>query len=285
MILTIDADLVAYRCAASVEPHGECDIAILRCDRLMRQILYETDTESCLSFLSGKDNFRYKINPDYKANRKDTPPPRFLEDCKEYLVTEWHSQINNECEADDLLGIAQTEETIIASLDKDLMMIPGWHYSWEISGSNWTKEAKLSYVTPLEGLQMFYKQMLIGDTSDNIFGVERIGKVKAAKLLDHVEEEEEMIDIVFGLYKEDAQRFYMNAQCLWILQKEGETWAKRTTDLTLPNLLKQEVDQKLSSMKYLTEGISMEVITSLPKISGILANGVIPDFMEISYLP
>lgn len=285
MQLLIDADLVAYRCAASVEPHGEEEIAILRCDRLMQQLLYETDSESYLSFITGHDNFRRTLNPEYKANRKDVEPPRFLQQCKAFLIQEWYTTIAHECEADDYLGISQTEDTMIASLDKDLLMIPGWHYSWEISGNNWTKAANKQYVSPTQALTTFYKQMLIGDVSDNIFGVDGIGKVKAAKHLDHIETEEEMIDIVFSLYNEDAARFYLNAQCLWILQEEGKTWAHRSNDLTLPSLLKQEVDQKLSSMKFMMEDISMEPITNHPKTSGIPVNGEVTDFMEIEYLP
>jgi len=166
-----------------------------------------------------------------------------------------------------------THESIIISLDKDLLMIPGWHYSWEISGQGWTKEAVKSYVTPLDGLRTFYKQMLIGDVSDNIFGVDRIGKVKASKYIDDLEDENEMIKTVFDLYNEDAIRFLMNAQCLWIMQREGETWVSRIKHLTLPNLLKQEVDAKYDYMISLMDDTSMEPITTPQMTSGILYNG------------
>lgn len=285
MQLLIDGDLIAYRCAASVEPNGEEEIAVLRCDRLMQQLLHETESDTYQCFLTGHNNFRRQINPEYKANRKDIVPPQWLQQCKAFLISDWNSRIAHECEADDYLGIAQTEGTMIASLDKDLLMIPGWHYSWEISGNNWTKVAVQTYVPPLEGIKTFYKQMLIGDVSDNIRGVDKIGKVKAAKLLDHIETEEELIDIVYGLYNEDSQRFLMNAQCLWILQKEGETWAHRVKDWTLPSQLKQEVEVTLNSMKFLMADISMEPIMSPVKISGTPVSGEPTEFMEIEALP
>jgi 5'-3' exonuclease len=279
MHLLIDADLVAFRCAASVEPHGEEEIAILRCDRLMQELLHSTESECYSTYLTGKDNFRKVANPEYKANRKDKEPPRWLQQCRQFLVSEWNAIVSDGCEADDLLGIVQSNapQTMIASLDKDLLMIPGWHYNWLHSNK--------TYTAPFEGIKTFYKQMLIGDISDNIRGVEKIGKVKAAKLLDNIETEQELLDIVFDLYNEDAQRFFMNAQCLWIMQNEEETWGHRSRHLILPNPLKQEVDQMLDSMKFSMGDISMEPITNPQKTSGIPVNGELTDFMEIETLP
>ena len=272
MIGNIDGDLVSFRCAASVTDDGEEEIAILRADRLMRELIHLTGIDGYNCFISGGGNFRKKVNPQYKANRT-TEPPKYLQACREYLVKEWNAILANGCEADDLLGINQTDTSICISLDKDLLMIPGWHYSWEISGAGWTKEATRSFTTPLEGIRTFYKQMLIGDVSDNIFGVRGIGKVKASKIIDEIEDEEEMIDIVHDLYDENSERFLMNAQCLWIMQREGETWVSRIKHLTLPDLLKQEVDAKYDYMISLMDDTSMEPITTPQMISGIPSNG------------
>jgi len=290
MIGNIDGDLVAFRTAASVTDDGEEEIAILRADRLMRELIHSTEIDGYNCFISGGDNFRKKVNPQYKANRT-TEPPKFLQACREFLVKEWNAVLANGCEADDLLGINQKiindsyhsmmlegqqqgcHESIIISLDKDLLMIPGWHYSWEISGAGWTKEAQRTYTTPLDGIRTFYKQMLIGDVSDNIFGVRGIGKVKASKILDEIEDEDEMIEIVHDLYDEDSERFLMNAQCLWIMQREGETWVSRINQLTLPDLLKQEVDAKYDYMISLMGDTSMEVITTPQMTSGIPSSG------------
>lgn len=110
------------------------------------------------------------------------------------------------------------EPCIICSVDKDLLQIPGKHY-------NFVKK-EFSEVSEIEGLRNFYKQMLIGDAADHVFGVKGIGKVRAAKLIDHLETELEMYEQV-QVYYEDAVRFYMNADCLWLMRKEGETYSKR----------------------------------------------------------
>ena len=224
MAALIDSDIIAYRCAASAE-NEPVDVAIMRVDNMIMEILgLETDY---ISFLSGKNNFRKEINPNYKANRKDIVRPQHLDSCRNYLVTEYNSIITDGYEADDALGFNLTEETVIYSIDKDLLMIPGHHY-------NFVKK-EYREVSETDALRAFYRQMLIGDSSDNIQGVAGIGKVKAAKLIDPLETEEEMYSIVRKLYYpvpdckliEDEERFYMNADCLWIMRKEGERFSHR----------------------------------------------------------
>lgn len=243
-IALIDSDLVAYRCAATVTEDMEQDIAFYRMDVLVQQIIEATDVTGTILYLTGKNNFRKKINPDYKANRRDTVPPVYLQECRQHLVDNHNAIISDGCEADDLLGINQTQDTIICSLDKDLRMIPGNHY-------NWTK-VELDRVTKQDGLRHFYKQMLIGDKSDNIFGVDKIGPVKAAKLIDHLDDEQDMFDAVWAKYDEDAARFVMNANCLWIQRNRGEIWANQQA-LTLPKECQQEVEASLEFMKSLNQ--------------------------------
>ena len=74
MIGLIDGDLVAFRCSASVGDQGEEEIAVLRTDRLMQELLHSTQVDRYSCFISGGGNFRKKINPEYKANRKEANP-------------------------------------------------------------------------------------------------------------------------------------------------------------------------------------------------------------------
>ena len=155
--------------------------------------------------------------------------PKFLEECKDYLHLQYNAVYSDGCEADDLLGIEQCKDianTIICSLDKDLRQIPGRHFSWEISGGTpqkrWTKAAEHANVTHDEGLRFFYKQLIIGDVTDNIKGVKGAGKV-AAKVIDSCSNEQEMFETVRDTYGNDDEML-MNGQCLWIWHKENDIW-------------------------------------------------------------
>lgn len=277
MQLLIDGDLIAFRCAATVTDVDAQDIAVLRCDQLVRELLHSTESESYQLFLTGRNNFRKRINPEYKANRKDKALPVHLNACKEFLTSEWKAETSTNSEADDLLGISQSDVTMIASLDKDLLMIPGWHF-------NWLKNER-TYTVPDDGIRRFYKQMLIGDRSDNIFGVDKIGPVKADRIIDPLETEKEIIEQVLYLYGDDFQRFLINAQCLWIMQNKGETWAHRVDHSILPDPLRQEAEVMLSSMRSLMEDISTEPIMNPVKMSGTSVVGIVPESIPTETVP
>lgn len=209
----LDADLVAFRCAASAEQEDEAT-ACWRAQRLIEQIILDTNGSGYSLYLTGRNNFRKTIDPQYKANRIGKEPPRHLQAIREFLVANWGAEVCTGYEADDALGMAQTHDTVICSLDKDLLQVPGQHY-------NWVKQEKLT-VTSDDGLKAFYAQTLIGDRSDNIIGVAGIGKVKAEKLLSSLLPNE-YYDACRHLYNDD-ERYHRNCQLLWIWREPNGTW-------------------------------------------------------------
>lgn len=253
MLALVDGDLIAYRCAASLKEGENLDIVVQRADQLSRTILDSVGASEYTMFLTGSDNFRKVINPEYKANRKDQVPPEFLQDVREFLVTEWKAKLGHGLEADDLLGIHQTEDSIICSLDKDLRMIPGWHHSWEIGTVKWVKPAETVQVDQTSADKHFWKQMLIGDKTDNIIGVDGIGPVKAGKAIDPCETNQECMEVVLSLYGGEYNRFVMNANCLWIKRNEESTWLD--LNLILTSELQHEQDMMCESMKSFIQSI------------------------------
>jgi len=133
MIALIDADIVAYRCAASCDVReggviidsSDEEIALLRTEQLMQEIIHATEADSYRCFLSPSTNFRYEAYPEYKANRKDTVDPTHRKACKKYLMDSWNGEVFPGYEADDALAWSQTNDTIICSIDKDLKQVPG----------------------------------------------------------------------------------------------------------------------------------------------------------------
>jgi len=228
MIALIDMDLVCYRCAASAE-HDPIDIVFYRMNDLLDTILEKTKATEYRAFLSGEDNFRKKIYPEYKANRTQ-PKPIHLEAARYYAVKELGAEAEYELEADDLLGIHQTEESIICSLDKDLLQIPGNHFQWEIRTPAYVKPDSFTFQTELGGLRLFYEQCIKGDPTDNIKGIPKMGKVRAEKELKDCSTELEMFKVVKDLYHNDEE-FLMNAGCLWILRGYNQHYKDRFNEL------------------------------------------------------
>lgn len=147
----------------------------------------------------GKEgNFRYALFPDYKANRP--PRPHHYDFIKEYLFSNWDARISFGMEADDALGINQqwspdsvaSGATVICSIDKDLLQIPGNHYNFV------KKEYRTQTVE--EANRSFYVSILVGDTTDNITGCWKIGPVKAAKALEGCSTEEEYLIKIIEVY-------------------------------------------------------------------------------------
>lgn len=216
-IALIDGDIVAYRCASSIEPtktkeREPDDLAINRLDELLYRILTETGAEEYRVFLSGSENFRKMIYPGYKANREGKPVPKMLGPCQEFLMKEWKAEIVHGYEADDAIGMAHNENTIICSIDKDFKQLPGEHYNFVRLEFDVVDEDTAEY--------NFWSQMLIGDSSDNIKGVEGIGPVKTKKILTGLAPNQ-MYETVRELYNDD-ERFLMNFRMLRILRDPME---------------------------------------------------------------
>lgn len=217
MLALIDGDIVAFRCAASAEKDPE-GIATWRTNELMEIILRDVGGESWQCFLTGESNFRYQVFPEYKANRLGKPRPKHLQACKDRLLSGWCAQVIEGMEADDALGIGQCvgeHDSIICSIDKDLLQIPGWHY-------NFVKRQRV-FVTPLEGLRHFYWQLLVGDSSDGIKGASGIGPVKATKILDGLSDELELYQACLAHFH-SVDELMMNARVLYIWQKPNDEW-------------------------------------------------------------
>ena len=179
----VDGDIVAYRAAFSTQDLFPED-AERKVDELMDYILTETlmfpDPSEYEVFLTGSGNFRYDIAKSfpYKGNRKSTEKPIHLPVAREYLVTKYKATVSEGEEADDLIAIAATKygpETIVASVDKDMLQIPCKHF-------NFTK-GEWHDITEFEGTKFLYKQILTGDRADNIMGLYKVGPVKAEKIV------------------------------------------------------------------------------------------------------
>jgi 5'-3' exonuclease len=189
---------------------------------MIKTILEQTGANEYQLFLGGENNFRHDIATlkIYKGNRDPNHKPFFYHELREYLVNTWGAEVIDGMEADDMLGICQELDTIIVTTDKDLDMIPGTHYNWKKKRSYW--------VTEEEGIYNFYKQLLTGDTTDNIIGVPGIGDIKSERILKPFRDEEDYFwDVLEEYNKKYAfpmEALIENARLLWILRNDGQIW-------------------------------------------------------------
>jgi len=243
-LILVDADIVAYRAAVTAEEES-FGIAYARAKETLELIARNMNCADMRLFLSGEPehNFRKVIYPEYKANRKQERP-KWLEDIKERMVLEMDAVVMDGCEADDGMSMEQTGETVIASIDKDLLQIPGYHW-------NWVTE-KYTYIEVPESMYNFYRHVLIGDSADNIKGCPKIGPVKAERILAGCTSEQEMFDAVRETYNDDAS-FLLNGQLIWLWRKENDIWN--------PPELKQEagmMSESTTTMSHTQRDQSME---------------------------
>ena len=102
------------------------------------------------------------------------------------MVDHWDARVVHGHEADDECSILAFEfrnkkhDYCIATIDKDLDQIPGWHYNYQ------TKDF---YPMEAEESELFFwKQVLTGDGVDNIQGLYRVSDKKAEEIMTNLQE-------------------------------------------------------------------------------------------------
>jgi hypothetical protein len=235
----IDGDIFAYEfgnCTNDEYVPLSWPLVQARVQSRINGIIEATGADEYQIYLTSEDgsNFRIReatIQP-YKGHRA-TEKPHWYKKIREFLVDHREAEVVYGMEADDALSIAQYQaedkrSTVICSRDKDLNMVPGYHYSW---GAGKQKEKGLWWQDEINGLRAFYCQLLTGDSTDNIPGLYGVGG--SSKLLTHVREFDREYDMYlfalaeytkrFGTY---AERFLIeNARLLWMQSYEGELWS------------------------------------------------------------
>ena len=222
MKVLIDGDILTYRAAFSCEGQpleDACDKIDNLVEDIMKATSFDMFSENYEMFITGKGNFRYDIQETYKQNRSGKPKPEHLPGLRDYLVGAYNAKVSVDQEADDDIATRATEigpSAIIASIDKDFLQVPCWHYN--------TNRNTLVSVEEFEGLVFFYTQILMGDKADNIFGIKGVGPVKAAKLLFNRKTEYELYLSCICAYEFDEEKVIENARLLWLRREEGQVW-------------------------------------------------------------
>lgn len=253
MRVGIDGDILRYQIGAvcqNVDQHFGVEVVMPHSreaveeavDYFIEKIVEGSGAESFEVFLSGSTNFRYDIavTDPYKGQRTK-PKPYHWPTVGEILRDSYGAYTIHGAEADDILSIfarLDPDNFIIASRDKDLRIVPTWHYSWS-SGEKQPeiethKVDELGYVDAAaypsggyklvgDGLRFFYGQVLSGDAIDNYKGCPGCGPKKAVAALVGCNSEQSLWEATLATYvdklgtEEGPKRLLENARLAWLL--------------------------------------------------------------------
>jgi len=183
--------------------------------------------------IDGDGNFRNKIATikPYKGQRSVHAKPMKYNDIRAYLMKYQDAEVIHDQETDDAIAIAHAkrEKTIIVSVDKDFMQVPGWIFN---------PNKGFKKIGRQEAKERQYIQCLTGDTVDNIGGCFKVGPVAAKKMLRGKQHDERTMwglvvtsysisiekhgDNYNGLTAREAAT--ENMRLIYLRRKPGEIW-------------------------------------------------------------
>jgi DNA polymerase-1 len=223
----IDTEVYLYRAAAACEVetewapddwtytcrHGD---AKAQFQDMIGEIRSTVPDHRVTLVFSDRSSFRYGVWPQYKANRKRYRRPAGYRQLVEWVhaagpAREWEVACLPDIEGDDVLGVLYQEGDVIASVDKDILTIPGLHL----------RDGEILEVNRLQADRAFYSQVLTGDATDNYPGCPGCGPVAAEKALAGCTTEAEMWAAVVSAYARKALSPYYaitQARCARILR-------------------------------------------------------------------
>ena len=209
-------------------------------DTRIRHMLEQCKANKYAGFLTAGNCFRYaaaKTKP-YKGNRKYANKPIIFPAIKEYLRQEWNFISIPELEADDLVSIFHNpEETVICSPDKDVLYQNiGVHYNYG--------KAEFVTIDENEATTFLWKQMLMGDSTDGIQGIPKVGPKTADSWLKNITPQDmpkfvlEKYAEKFGIH-EGITKFAETFKLVYILKTKEDVL--RETGIELPDLVTYDV--------------------------------------------
>lgn len=164
-----------------MEPIVDEDEAIRTAMRICRDVTRKAGCDETVVVLSSvkSDSFRHRLWPAYKANRK-APKPVAYDAVRAALSDEYEVMAVAGLEADDLLGIhgtAPDADAVVVSWDKDMQTLPTFVFNPDHDDKPVLRRQAVAD-------RWWLRQTMIGDTVDGYPGINKVGPVAAAKILD-----------------------------------------------------------------------------------------------------
>jgi len=172
---------------------------ILEIVEYLDSVMFEEITESEIFITTCKNSFRKKLSKEYKAKRVKNNYVWLLR--SHYMIND--AKYSDTHEADDLIARRAKElgkeNCIVVSPDKDLKQIGGFYWSYyKVKDKDFEgdyildeygkpeksfKQKEVEYINEEKANYLFWLQMLMGDSTDGIKGLKRVGIKTAEKIL------------------------------------------------------------------------------------------------------
>lgn len=256
-VLAVDGDILAYRTAAVCENdfEGACSQIL---DNTLKEIATQTGIGHMRIYLSGEGNFRYDIakTKPYKGNREGMPKPKFLNYCKDYLEERYSGMRVHGFEADDGIASDMVQNGAFhCGIDKDMLQIAGRHFNYV--NKEWRD------VTPEEAEIILYRQILMGDASDNIPGLLRVGEKTAEQVIT---DSESAMNTAIEYYKERVAFNMPHIVCPIAYFAEQAALIKMITDVELD--LKRTIWVEADTAGFQAQPSEDQVQTKVQHVAG-----------------
>lgn len=270
--MRIDGDTILCRAGFSADSRSPLLSHSLYNVKIIVDSLVKKFPGTCKIYLSPSDkalNWRYQVTDSYKSNRsikcrkgcksKMVPckevqqsesryfnafecpecgsvvpdgKPVHYQAIREYLISKHGAEAVLWGEADDWLGVDPVKNTVVVSNDKDLLMLPAYHYRLSSDklirtsdpGQLWLSEDRKKILGG--GFKWFCCQMLMGDAVDGIKKLHKgYGPVKVYDIMSGKMSAACMWKIVEDHYASDKDQLLVNAKLLWISRKPQQMFS------------------------------------------------------------
>lgn len=260
-VLIIDGDSFCYKASATSK---KLTTAISRFQQEVLTAMFICKAETAIVHLTHKDSDkagRHKIKgfKEYQANRSGNSRPPLLHELREAVCrsenirTEYTCQLHKVVEADDACMIdayKYGEQGVMWSEDKDLRHTPYPYYDQRRQeiiqakgiGSLWFHTTETGNQS-LHGIGrlFFWAQMLMGDTADNIKGIDKyygkaIGYVGAYEELHYFNDtsnESTVANMVLDAYRHSDQNPLPEGYLLHMMRDWGDSFHDVLEELEL----------------------------------------------------
>lgn len=243
MHLVIDGDQMMYSCGFATEGEPVENALHLVNEKIKSICLKAGFSGQPEIYIKGEGNFRYDIDPEYKATRA-TRKPEHMEAIRDHLILSWFATPVDGMEADDKVSLLKYQGyrkyghrddigIIAYSPDKDLKCTPGWTLDDKHDAPYW--------ITDEQAKRHFVYQLLEGDRVDNIKGLpsvpddikkryglrsNKVGKATAKKLMSETKTSEDALALakfLYAVHYDDIpvgnEELSKNARLLWMTRE------------------------------------------------------------------